>query len=358
MAEKREAAKLVMEGFVQGYDDVAAEFAAQWYDHRAEQGGARLEQAITTTTYKPESVDAVARYQAKKLAKGGDAAFAKACGEFARNDAFRSLNETISANVGRDKDKGVRFARVPAGLETCAFCIMLASRGAVYRTRKTAGEFKHFHRRCDCKIVPGFEDDPDAELVEGFRPRELHERMTLMEKQTGLSFADKRASRKLSEFVALHDRDWLLTGKAPEIGYADEATRAKKLKDKDHPAEARVANRLCAHGFRTVFVDDEIPVLNEETGRLQIVGLPDLDTGLEIKNVQSAKSENTISKHIGKAKRKQGYRQIVIDVSENPNISDEEARGMIASSLRRHSMPSALMVNHEGEVEAVYNPQK
>lgn len=91
---------------------------------------------------------------------------------------------------------------------------------------------------------------------------------------------------------------------------------------------------------------------------MQIVGLPDLDTGLEIKNVQSAKSENAISKHIGKAKWKQGYRQIVIDVSENPNISDEEARGMIASSLRRHSMPSALMINHEGEVEAVYNPQK
>ena len=175
VAEKREAAKLIMEGFVQGYDDVAAEFAAQWYDHRAEQGGARLEQAITTTTYKPESVDAVARYQAKKLAKGGDAAFAKACGEFARDDAFRSLNETIAANVGRDKDKGVRFARVPTGFETCTFCLMLASRGAVYHTRKTAGEFKHFHRRCDCKIVPGFGDDPDAELVEGVRPKELYE---------------------------------------------------------------------------------------------------------------------------------------------------------------------------------------
>lgn len=174
VAEKREAAKLIMDGFVQGYDDVAAEFAAQWYDRRAEQGGARLEQAVTMTTYRPDSVDAVARYQAGKLAKGGDAAFAKACGEFARNDAFRSLNETISANVGRDKDKGVRFARVPTGFETCTFCLMLASRGAVYRTRKTAGEFKHFHRRCDCKIVPGFGDDPDAELVEGVRPKELH----------------------------------------------------------------------------------------------------------------------------------------------------------------------------------------
>ena len=159
VAEKREAAKLIMEGFVQGYDDVAAEFAAQWYDHRAEQGGARLEQAITTTTYKPESVDAVARYQAKKLAKGGDAAFAKACGEFARNDAFRSLNETIVANVGRDRDEGAMFARVPTGTETCTFCLMLASRGAVYHTRKTAGEWRHFHRGCDCKVVPSFEGD-------------------------------------------------------------------------------------------------------------------------------------------------------------------------------------------------------
>lgn len=175
VAEKREAAKLIMEGFVQGYDDVAAEFAAQWYDRRAEQGGARLDQAVTMTTYRPDAVDAVARYQAKKLAKGGDAAFAKACGEFARDDAFRSLNETISANVGRDKGKGVRFARVPTGFETCTFCLMLASRGAVYHTRKTAGEFKHFHRRCDCKIVPGFGDDPDAELVEGVRPKELYE---------------------------------------------------------------------------------------------------------------------------------------------------------------------------------------
>ena len=30
------------------------------------------------------------------------------------------------------------------------------------------------HRRCDCKVAPGFEDDPDAELVEGVRPKELY----------------------------------------------------------------------------------------------------------------------------------------------------------------------------------------
>ena len=176
VAEKREAAKLIMDGYIQGYDDIAAEFAAEWYDHRAQKSAVALDQAITMTTYKPESVDEVARYQAKKLAKEGDAAFARACGEFARNDAFRSLNETIIANVGRDRDKGARFARVPAGAETCTFCLMLASRGAVYHSRKTAGEFKHFHRNCDCKVVPSFEGDPDAELVQGVKPRELYER--------------------------------------------------------------------------------------------------------------------------------------------------------------------------------------
>lgn len=194
VAEKREAAKLIMDGYVQGYDDIAAEFAAEWYDHRAQKSGVALDQAITMTTYKPESVDDVARYQAKKLAKGGDAAFAKACGEYARNDAFRSLNETIIANVGRDRDKGARFARVPTGFETCTFCLMLASRGAVYHTRKSAGEWKHFHRGCDCKVVPSFERDPYAEVVEGVKPRELHERWERFKEidgTEGLSSAEK-----------------------------------------------------------------------------------------------------------------------------------------------------------------------
>lgn len=184
VAEKREAAKLIMEGYVQGYDDIASEFAAEWYDHRAKSEGISLDQAITMAVYSPEKSDAVARYQAKKLVKGGDAAFAKACGEYARNDAFRSLNETIIANVGRDKAKGVRFARVTTGRETCTFCLMLASRGAVYHTRRTAGEFKSFHRGCDCKVVPGFDDDPMAVLVEGFDPMAAYDMWQRVERAT------------------------------------------------------------------------------------------------------------------------------------------------------------------------------
>ena len=42
VAEKHEATKLIMEGFMQAYDDKAAKFAPQGYNRRAQQSGARF----------------------------------------------------------------------------------------------------------------------------------------------------------------------------------------------------------------------------------------------------------------------------------------------------------------------------
>lgn len=175
VAETREYAKTVMEALVQSGNSLAASFAAAWYDYRAIQEHVKLDQAVTAAVYSPEKTDKVARYQAKKLVSGDFEGFARACGEYARNDSLRALNETIMANAKRDRSKGVRFARVPTGHETCTFCLMLASRGAVYHSRQTAGEFNHFHRHCDCKVVPGFEEDPMAALVEGQDPARLYD---------------------------------------------------------------------------------------------------------------------------------------------------------------------------------------
>lgn len=199
VAECREYAKGVMSGVIQRYDDAAGSLAAEWYDKQAADNHAKLPAAITATVYNPDTVDETARYQAKKLAKGDLRGFAKYCGELGRNDVLRSLNETVIANVGRDRKVGVRFARVPTGAETCTFCIMLASRGAVYHTRKTAGEFRHFHRKCNCKVVAGFEDDPDAELVEGVCPEDLRDQWWQMEKvdaAEGLSAAERDELRR------------------------------------------------------------------------------------------------------------------------------------------------------------------
>ena len=47
----------------------------------------------------------------------------------------------------------VAYARVPTGAETCTYCMMLASRGFVYRSAESAGHADH--RGCNCMIVAG-----------------------------------------------------------------------------------------------------------------------------------------------------------------------------------------------------------
>lgn len=54
----------------------------------------------------------------------------------------------------RSDPAGLRFARVPSG-KTCQFCTMLASRGFVYASKKSAGQDNSWHDDCDCVIVPG-----------------------------------------------------------------------------------------------------------------------------------------------------------------------------------------------------------
>lgn len=174
VASAREAAKRIMASQVAEHDRRAAALAAEWYDAQGREAGSRLDRAVTAVTYTKHDVDNLARYQATKLA--GDTPdvgeFARMCGEFAANDAMRSLNGTILRNAKRDRDKGVRFARVTSGRNTCAFCLMLAGRGAVYHTRKTAGEFDHWHRHCTCKVVPCFSGNQHEVLVEGHDPRD------------------------------------------------------------------------------------------------------------------------------------------------------------------------------------------
>lgn len=107
-----------------------------------------------------DSVRALSHY----LFEGKADKFVEKMLENAHNGVRQFANSTVMFNTRRDGTKGVRYARVPMGVETCAFCIMLASRGFVYYSKKTAGENEHMHPHCNCKIVPGFEGD----VIEGY----------------------------------------------------------------------------------------------------------------------------------------------------------------------------------------------
>ena len=67
---------------------------------------------------------------------------------------------------------GVAWARVPTGATTCAFCVMAASRGAVYKTSGTAGADHKYHGDCDCQVV--MVRDP-GDYPEGYDPAAYYE---------------------------------------------------------------------------------------------------------------------------------------------------------------------------------------
>lgn len=269
VGQKRAAANEIMSGVVQRYSDAAATLAAEWYDSTAEAAHVKLPSAITVTSYSPAGVDKVARYQARWLREGSDDKFVSECCDYVGDCIRKSLNQTILRNCQRDRGSGVRFARVPTGRETCPWCYMLASRGAVYYSRKSAGEQAHWHRNCDCKIVQGFENERDAEIVEGYDPKGMRDRMGIIERETGLSFAEPKDSAALKDALAIMDPDWLYFGRVPEPDYslAPRTTYGtlKKRSASFNPADYDLSNFMNEKGkgqlgneWRDVFVHDAL----------------------------------------------------------------------------------------------------
>ncbi|MFU0535165.1 hypothetical protein ACMZ7N_04210 [Gardnerella pickettii] len=73
---------------------------------------------------------------------------------------------TIAENCKRDPKKP-RYALVPQG-KTCAFCTMLAGRGFVYKSEKTAHKM---HNHCDCVACPEWGANPNK--IRGYNPDAL-----------------------------------------------------------------------------------------------------------------------------------------------------------------------------------------
>jgi 3-keto-L-gulonate-6-phosphate decarboxylase len=86
----------------------------------------------------------------------------------------------------------------------------------------------------------------------------------------------------------------------------------------------------------------------------QTIGLPDFSNGVELKTIYGASSENTISKHIGKSKKKAGLSAIVIDISENNNPDDAKAIEYVRRSIARHNIKFPIYVlKHDGDISAI-----
>lgn len=68
--------------------------------------------------------------------------------------------DTVMKNALRD---GAMWAWIPQGSETCAFCIMLASRGWQHASKNALrhGHAQHIHAHCDCLYAVRFDESTD-----------------------------------------------------------------------------------------------------------------------------------------------------------------------------------------------------
>lgn len=164
-------AEHVFNSCVEQFGGQAASVACDAYDATMDRLGIAAQPAMPEVSASASGAVASAR-----KASGGDfARFTDALSTKAHGAVGRAASKTTIRNSERDYSKGVRYARVPTGKETCGFCLMLASRGFDYTSRKAAGDtgwaFNRFHDRCDCRVVAG----DSTTVVEGYDPDWLYD---------------------------------------------------------------------------------------------------------------------------------------------------------------------------------------
>lgn len=152
---------------------LGSELGAQWYDLCTELAGIEAEPAELS----PMDRDAIAASANAAATRSDAGVLEDVFKSYLQNVINESIRKTGDANLWRDYERGLaggRWCRVPVG-ETCAWCLMLASQGAWYVSKKSAvgglGETSdHYHRDCNCIAVY----HADAESIKGYKELERY----------------------------------------------------------------------------------------------------------------------------------------------------------------------------------------
>lgn len=147
--EDRRAVAAVMRGIVESGAIASSQLGAQFYRGMSLlQTGADV--AVDGSfTYDQTAAD-IALNGMYKQAGGDQAKLARLVGDRVSYEINRAAKVSVWRN-GNNDSREVRYARVPVGAETCAWCLMTAGLGYWFMTAESAS---HTHGGCDCQIVP------------------------------------------------------------------------------------------------------------------------------------------------------------------------------------------------------------
>ena len=155
------------------YGEASAAVSAQMYDAVAELSGAIVPAAVPAETATYSEVAKTVNGIIKKT--GNEDILAQGVGRLVK----MAGTDTMLSNAYRDRAKGskrrhsgAQVAWIPSG-ETCAYCLMLASKGWQNQTEWAENNHsEHIHANCDCTYMVRFNNDL---VVEGYDPDALRE---------------------------------------------------------------------------------------------------------------------------------------------------------------------------------------
>lgn len=256
-----EAAKHSLKTINAYYGDMAATVSAEWFEALGEQQAGKVYDAVLAETWPDYKIEGSVDYARRHLEDGKPEKFESYLKGTTDKAVKQAGRDTIVQSCKRYERQGVRYARVPQG-PTCPFCIMLASRGFIYHSEDTAGEFEKFHSHCDCEIVPSWEKSP---RVEGYDPEKMYERYLMCRDTLDKDWVEKtyrelpvveRAGMTLADFERKHilaemgtrDREWLYSGKNPPVNYDPEWVEW----------ERKAADALACNGFSIEYIERSV----------------------------------------------------------------------------------------------------
>lgn len=233
--DDRDALLSYASSLVERYGAASSELACEMYDAIAEQSGVLVPPAVPADTMRfPEIAKAV-----NGVLKRSKIMVPQTVG----NGVKRAAADTMLQNAQRD---GAEFAWIPSG-DTCAFCLVLASKGWQHVSKKALknGHAEHIHSNCDCQYAVRFDDNTD---VEGYNPDKLrkiydcisdgdsNEKINALRR--ALSGKNKLTIDQLEFIIDLEENGSMLGSKTPaewkkhliELGFDVKTLSSGKLK--------------------------------------------------------------------------------------------------------------------------------
>lgn len=148
---------------VSTYGQVTAAAAAEWYEQiRGKAVGGGFRAALSELDQSAEVVQTV-RYAAGNFFTDTPQKGTDFLSGALQRYVLQPSRETITQNVHRDRSRP-HFGRVPSGAKTCAYCVLLASRGFTSEAKADAA----YHNECKCIPAPTWDGTVEGYSHEGY----------------------------------------------------------------------------------------------------------------------------------------------------------------------------------------------